>query len=161
MGFFELLKGYDDDLTHEFSMELHSQGEENATTIVRGLSISLSLKTISRVSTLPLRIRWRKKDKVVSVIARKNFFISKENPIEDKNGVRREILPCPCDELACHILKYKTCEGRLSVVYAYHFRFLHELRFKAEVPLSQRLSVPHFIIQTIMEMSQKVREGKH
>lgn len=88
MGFFELLKMYDDTNTHEFAMTLHSQGEDSATTVVRGLTISSSLETI----TLPLGTRWSKKDKTVGVTSRKNFFILKEKPVKDKNGVRRESL---------------------------------------------------------------------
>lgn len=37
LGFFEFLKGYDDDFSHEFFVELHSQKEDIATTIIRGL----------------------------------------------------------------------------------------------------------------------------
>ena len=97
LGFFELLKWYDDDLTHEFSMELHSQGEDNSATIFIGLAISLSTKTISRVTTLPLGIHWSKEGKGMSVITRKHFFILKEKPLEDKNRLRRESLPYPWD----------------------------------------------------------------
>lgn len=147
LGFFELLKGYDDDLTHEFALKLHSQGEENATTIFRGLEISLCPKTISGVTTLTLGIWWSKEDKVVTVATRKNFLILKEKHVEDKKGVRRENLPYPWHEVAYHILKYISCEGRLSVVYSYHFRFLNELRFKAELSLPQRLRFPHFLLQ--------------
>lgn len=49
-----LLKGYDDDLAFEFSMELNSQIEDSATTILRVFSISLNPEIISRVTTLPL-----------------------------------------------------------------------------------------------------------
>lgn len=73
----------------------------------------------------------------------------------------REILPYPWDEVAYHILKYILYKGRMSVVYADHFRLLHELGLKAELPLSQRHSVSYFLLQSIKEMSQKVREGKH
>lgn len=111
-------------------MELHSQGEDSSTIVVRGLVISLSPETISIVMTLPLGIQWSKEDKAVSVATRNNFFNQREKYMEDKNGVRRESLPYPWDEVAYHILKYISCEGRLSIVYAYHFRLLHELRFK-------------------------------
>lgn len=73
--FFELLKGYDDDITHEFSMALHPQWEDSATTVVRGLDISLSLETICIVTTLPLGVLWSKDEKAVCVTARRNFFI--------------------------------------------------------------------------------------
>jgi len=65
------------------------------------------------------------------------------------------------DEVAYHILKYISYEGRLSVVYGYHFILLHELEFQAKFPLAQRLSVPYFLLQPIRDMIQKVREGKH
>jgi len=90
-----------------------------------------------------------------------NFFTTNEKPIEENNGVRREILPYPWDEVAYHILKYISYEGRLSVVYAYHFRLLHELKFQVEFPLAQRIVVPYIFLQSIRDMSQKVREGKH
>jgi len=146
LGFFELLKRYDDDFSFEFSMAMNSQTCDNSTTVVRGLVISLSPKLISRVTTLPLGIKWNKEDKATSVTAKKNLFTSNEKPIEDKNGFRRESLPYPWDEVAYHILKYISCEGRMSVVYAYHFRLLHELMFQVELPLSQRLSVPYFLL---------------
>jgi len=47
------------------------------------------------VTTLPLGIQWSKEDKALSVTTRNNFFILKEKPIEDKNGVIRESLPYP------------------------------------------------------------------
>ena len=97
----------------------------------------------------------------MSATARKNFFILKEKPVEDKNGVRREILPYPRDEMGYHIPKYISYEGRLRIVYGYHFRLLHDLIFKAELFIPQRLNVPHFLLQSMIEMSQKVREGKH
>jgi len=160
LGFFELLKGYDDDLAFEFSMALNSQTKESPTTIVRVLAISLNPKIISGITTLPLGIKWSREYKATSFTAKRNFFTTNERPVEYKNGVRRKSLPYPWDEVAYHIMKYICCEGRMSVVYAYHFRLLYERRFKANFPLSQRLNVPYFLLQSIKEMSQKVREGK-
>jgi len=57
--------------------------------------------------------------------ARKVFSLQNEKPMEDKNGVRREILQYPWDDVAYYILKYISCEGRLSIVYAYMFSFLY------------------------------------
>lgn len=57
-----------------------------------------------------------------------------------------ESLPYPWDEVSYDILRYISCEGRLSVVYAYQFILLHELRFKEELSLPQRISVPHFLL---------------
>ena len=74
---------------------------------------------------------------VDSATTKKSFFIANENVVEDKNVVRRVILPYPWDEVAYHIMKYISYEGRLSMVYAYDFRLLHELRFKIELSLAQ------------------------
>jgi len=123
-------------------MALHSQEEDSVTALIKGLAMSLSLETISRVTTLPLGIRWSKEEKHVLVVVRKNFFLSKEKLVGDNNGVRREILPYPWDEVAYHILKYISCEGALSVVYAYHFRLIQKLRFKARLSLPQRQCPP-------------------
>lgn len=46
-------------------------------------------------------------------------------------------------------------------MYAYHFRLLHEMFFKEELPTLLKLGVPHLLLQSIFEMTQKLREGKH
>lgn len=55
--------GYDDDLTQEFAMTLHSQEEYSTTNVIRVLAIFLSLEIIIRMTTLPLGVRWIKEDK--------------------------------------------------------------------------------------------------
>jgi len=60
LGFFELLKGYDDDITYEFSMALKSHTRVSATIVVRGLAISIIHNLIIRVTTLPVGIQWRR-----------------------------------------------------------------------------------------------------
>lgn len=97
--------------------------------MVRGLVITLSPELISRVTTFPLGVKWVK-ETMPSTTAKKIFFLPGEEYIEDKNGVRIESLPYPSDEVAFHIMKCISCEGRLSVVYGYHFRLLNELRFQ-------------------------------
>jgi hypothetical protein len=67
---------------------------------------------------------WDKEERQEATNAKKLFFHPNERPQEDKNGIKREILPHPWPEVAYHIIKYVTCEGRMSVVYAYHFRLL-------------------------------------
>jgi len=111
LGLFELLRGYDDDVDQEFSMALNPLARTIATIVVRGLSITNTLEVISRITTLPQGIPWRKEDKDVSIFAKKNFILRDEEPIEDKNGIIREILPCPWNEVSYHILKYIYCEG--------------------------------------------------
>lgn len=35
------------------------------------------------------------------------------------------------------------------------------MRFQEELPIPNRLIVPHFLPQSIIEMNEKVREGRH
>ena len=133
LGFFDLLKGFDEDLAQEFAVVVQSHSEERSTTMVRGLSITLSPELISVVITFPLGVKWVK-ERMPRNVAKKIFFMLVEECIEDNNGVR-EILPYPWDELAFHIMKLISCEGRLSVVYGYHLRLLNEVRFHGEIPL--------------------------
>ena len=78
--------------------------------MVRGLAITLSLKIISIVTTLPLGVKWVK-ERIPSTIAKKIFFLPVEEYIEDKNGVRRESLKYPWDEVTFYIMKFISCEG--------------------------------------------------
>ena len=95
LGFFELLKGYDDEVSFDFSMALNSQSDVNPTTVIRGLVITISPEVINRVTTLPLGIKWNREDRVNSATSKKNLFRSRERHVKDKNGVRRESLALP------------------------------------------------------------------
>ena len=68
-------------------MALNSQSDVSVATFVRGLSITISLALIIRVTTLPLGIKWNKEDIATSATVKKNFFRDKEIPMEDKDGV--------------------------------------------------------------------------
>lgn len=119
MGYFEKLRGYDDEVTQDFSLSLIPLTRTHATIVVRGLSIEVTPELISRITTLPLAVPWRKEDKGDSHTAKKKFFLEGEEPIEDKNGVRRTSLPYPWNEVSYHLMKYISCEGRYSVVYGF------------------------------------------
>ena len=49
--------------------------------------------------------------------------------------------------------------GRYSVVYGYHFRILEELIFGVETLPHQRLNIPYFLLQSLIDSSIKVKEG--
>jgi len=159
--FFDFLKEYNDDITYEFDMALNPQARITVTTMLKGFLITINPNVITRVTTLPLGIQCRKEDKANHMFAKKKIFLIDENPIDDKNGVKRESLPYPWDEVSCDILQYISCEGRLSVVYGYQLKLLHELRSRDTVPINQRLSVPYFISQSIIDMSEKVKQGNN
>jgi len=99
MGFFEKFKAYDDEVAQEFVYSLSPHNIIHATIIVIGLTIDPTLKLISRVITLPLGIPPRKEDKADSQVAKRKFFLEGEEPIEDKNGERRDSVPHPWIEV--------------------------------------------------------------
>jgi len=146
-------------VAQEFSLSLTPHSIIHATVIVRGFTIYLTPDLISKVTTLTLGIPWRKEDKGDSQVAKIKFFLEGEEPGEDKNGVRRESLPYPWSEVGYQLIKYISFEGRYSVVYGYHFRILEELRFGVETPPHQRLRIPYFLLQSLIDSSIKVKEG--
>lgn len=100
-----------------------------------------------------------KEDKGDSQTTKKKLFLEGEEPIEDKNGLRRTSLPYPQNEVSYHLIKYISCEGKYSVVYGYQFRLLEELRFGVETYPHHRLSIPYFLLQSLIYTSIKVQEG--
>ena len=55
-------------------------------------------------------------------------------------------------------MKYFTCEGRFSNVYGYHFRLLTKLRHKMDLPTEQKLRIPYFLLQSLIECGIKLKE---
>jgi len=121
-----------------------------------GLSITITPESISRITTHPVGLQWRKEEKTNNTLAKHVFFLEGEEPIEDKNGVRKESILYPWNKVSYHIIKYISCEGRYSAVYQYHFRLLHELIFGAETPPHNRISVPYFLLQIITDMTSHI-----
>lgn len=91
--------------------------------------------------------------------AKKEFFLPEEQFSEDKNGVRRASLQPFWSEVSLQIMKYNTCEGRFSIVYGYHFHLLTELRHKMDFPSEQKLSIPYFLLLSLIECGTKLNEG--
>jgi len=54
LGLFELLRGYDDDVAREFAMSLTPQARVSVTSVVSRLSVTITLESISRITTLSL-----------------------------------------------------------------------------------------------------------
>jgi len=102
---------------------------------------------------------WEKDERKLSQQAKKEFFPPGEEFSEDKNGVRRTSLLPPWDEVSLQILRYITCEGRFSIIYGYQFRLLTELRHHSDLPVEKRLSIPYFLLQSLMECVTKLKEG--
>jgi len=123
------------------------------------LTLEITPNFINRITGLPLRLPWRKEAKTLGQVAKKTFSQPGEHPVEDKNGVRRTSLPPPWSEVSYQIMKYITCEGRLNILYGYHFRLLHEFRYRMDLPAIQKLSLPYFLLQSLIECGTKVNTG--
>ena len=94
LWFFELLKGFDEEIAREFAVAMQSHLEERATTMVRGLAITLSPELISKVTTFPLGVKWVK-ERIPSTTCKKSLFLLGEEYTKEKNIVRRESLTYP------------------------------------------------------------------
>ena len=100
---------------------------------------------------------WDKEERKLGQQAKKEFFPPEEEFSEDKNGVRRTSLLPLWSEVSLQIMKYITCEGRFSIVYGYHFRLLTELRHQMDLPVENKLSIPYFLLQSMIECATKLK----
>lgn len=159
MTFFEKFQGFDEEIAKEFVLSLVPHSRTHATITFRGLSMEITPEFISRVTTLPLGLPWSKDEKPIGQAAKKNFFQKNEHHVEDKNGIRRTSIPYPWDEVSYPILKYISCEGRYSIAYGYHFRILHELRYGMDTPTPQKLNIPYFLLQSLIDSNIMFKAG--
>ena len=61
---------------------------------------------------------------------------------------------CPYKELAMHIIKYLTCEGRFSYLHAHHFKLLSCVRH------NQPVNVPNFLYNMLCISVKETQKGK-
>ena len=87
MGFFEWMRGYHDDVAREFSISLTPLTRTNATTLVKDLLVEMNLEVISRITTLPLGLPWRKEDKGNITLVKKRFFWKERSQWRKKMGL--------------------------------------------------------------------------
>ena len=158
MTFCDRIQGHDDEVTEEFLMSLRPKSKTLATVNFKGLTLKLTPQLISRVTDLPLGVPWSKGERASGQKAKKEFFLPEEQFSEDKNGVWRASLNPFWSKVNLQIMKYITCEGRFSIVYDYHFRLLTELRRKMDLPTEQKLSIPYFLLQSLIECGTKLKE---
>ena len=140
-------------------MSLRPLSKTHAIVSFRGLTLELTLELINRVTGLPLGLPWSKEERSLGQVAKKTFFLPEDHPVEDKNGVRRTSLPPLWSEASYQIMKYITCEGRFNIIYGYHFRLLHELRHGMDFPPAKKLSIPYFLLQSLIECGTRLNEG--
>jgi hypothetical protein len=152
LGYFERLRGFDDEVAMEFSQNFQSIRDQEFVTTIRGITIRVNEASISKVSSLPSAfLGTKKKGKKPLMPRRHSSFLMRS--LMKKKWHKKETLPHPWQEVAYHIIKYITCEGRMSVVYAYHFILLHQLRHLPNQEPHLNMSIPHFLLQSLKEMS--------
>jgi len=107
-----------------FSLKIHHIRDQEYFSTVKGLEIQVNELVIFKVSSLPIGyIGIRKTNNWLLMLG--NYSFSTMKKWKKKNGLKRESLPEPWDEIEYRLLKYITCEGRLSMGNPYHFRILH------------------------------------
>lgn len=74
MGFFENLRGYDDEVAIDFSLSLIPLTGTHATVVVKGLSIELTPEIIGRITTLPLGVPRERRIREIAKLQRRNSF---------------------------------------------------------------------------------------
>lgn len=159
MSFCDRIQGHDDEITEEFLRSLKPKSKTLAVVNIKGLTLKFTPQLISRVIDLLMGVPWDKEERKLGQKAKKEFFLPKEQYLEDKNGVRRTSLQSFWSEVSLQIMKYITCEGRFSIAYGYHFWLLIELRHQMDLPSKQKLSIPYFLLQSMIECATKLREG--
>jgi hypothetical protein len=112
LGYFERLRGYDDEVAIEFSLKFPEYTREGVCGHSEGTVIRINEASINRITSFPMGLPWDKEERQEAITAKKAFFLPNEKPDEDKNGIKRETLPHPWPEVAYHIIKYITCEGK-------------------------------------------------
>ena len=156
ISFFDRIQGYDEEVTEDFLMSLRPHSKTHATVSFRALTLELTPNFINRIVGLPLGLSWSKEEKSLGQVAKKTFFLLEEHPVEHKNGVRRTSLPPLWSEVSYKIMKYITCEGRFSIIYGYHFRLLHELRYGMDILPAKKLDIPYFFLQSLITCDTKL-----
>jgi len=61
-------------VAREFVLSLIPLTRTHAIAVVKGLSVVITFEVISRITTLPLGLPWRKEDKDNNTLAKKKFF---------------------------------------------------------------------------------------
>lgn len=78
LGFFEKMRGYDDEVARDFSLSLIPLTRTHATPVVKSISVEITTEVISRITSLPFGLPWRKEYKGNNTLAKKKFFLEGE-----------------------------------------------------------------------------------
>lgn len=82
------------------SLSLIPHTRTHAIVTIRGLYIEITPEFINRDTTLPLGLPGNKDEKIIGQASKRKIFQDNETPVEDKNGIRRDSVPYPWDEVS-------------------------------------------------------------
>jgi len=83
LGYFERLRGFDDEVSIEFAQNFQNTKEQEYMTTIRGLTITIHEASISRVSSLTLGIPWDKEERQEAINVKRAFSLQNEKLDED------------------------------------------------------------------------------
>jgi hypothetical protein len=93
LDYFDRLGGYDDEIVLEFALNFQNIMGQEYVIAVRGLKILINEFSISRVSNFLMGLTWEKQERQEATNEKNIFFHRNERSQEDKNDIKREILP--------------------------------------------------------------------
>ena len=165
LNFFFKLNGYEDRIAlkfyHGFKPEKNRDPHCYKFQIaVMGLNIFVDEEIISQINEILKGQRWDRDDRSWNLRVKNSLFKPQEQYEENRNGVKWESLPKNWVNIAFYIMKYLTCEGRLSMVYSYNFIILHQVINLGHQPPHHRLCISHFLWHSLFEMGERVKSGK-
>jgi hypothetical protein len=99
LGCLNRLKGFDNNISLEFEQNFHNLEEQKYSTIVKGLWIKFNEPILVSVTRLIFGFPWDKEERKLALYAKKYFLEIYEKLEETKNGVKRETLRSPWDEV--------------------------------------------------------------
>lgn len=99
-------------------------------------SFCISLELIVEATNLSTDGQWFAREMGASRIDVLQFINQPKVLVKKKNGYDQQLLPRSWDKVAATVVKLVTCEGRISVLYGYHFKVLCHLRGKGLICIS-------------------------
>lgn len=148
-GYCLKLIAFDEEAANEFSRTF-DEGEA----LVWGLKVIATEERIVEVIGLPPQGTHYPNEHDARA-ARVQFSQPDDPPMEiTRQGCKRMSIPLPYRELAMHIIRYFTCEGRFSNLHAHHFKLLSHIRHNLEI------NVPNFLFNMLSISAEETQKGK-
>lgn len=150
LEFFEWLRGSDERVSLEFSLNL----DKNKTKVI-GLKLDVIEEYVSQLKTLQTEGKWWFKWKINDPSLKTRFLQGEEKLDKKGSGIYYLSLPQPWNDVALFIIKYITCEGSETIVFNYRFPLLNHLQH------SQLINLSYFLLENLKHMVVMVKAYSH